>query len=83
MTALRKTEAAPPPIGRVDSYEVEPYGADGSTERFDPKLEAFFASALKPNEFCARLTGDGFMPTGGVATQLHDGQHLVRGALTP
>ncbi len=84
LTALRKAAAPPLTSGmnQADSTPDDPYASINSTARFDPKLETLFASTLKPNEFCARIAGDGFMNTGGVATQLHDGQHLVRGALT-
>ena len=53
------------------------------------KLDRFSSQAvpkvgtLPPGQFLAELTGTGFLPTGGVVTQLHDGQHWVRGTFEP
>ncbi len=39
--------------------------------------------ALAPGEFLARVSGQGFVPSGGVRAQLHEAGHWVRGRVEP
>lgn len=47
--------------------------------RFEERVRGVFEAAPGEMEFVAVLTGQAFVPTGGLITQLHDGGSLVRG----
>ncbi len=44
-----------------------------------PVRAAVMEEKLKHAQFLARLDGQGFVPTGGLRLQLHEGDHFVRG----
>ena len=76
-------QAVAPP--QATMFKRARYGAPTPTEveRFDQHLrDSFTSRPLQPNEFVAAISGQGFVPTGGVAAELHDGKHIVRGEIS-
>jgi hypothetical protein len=53
------------------------------TERFSNEAVASFTAPLVEGEFLAQVSGQGFLPAGGLKTELHEGQSWVRGAIEP
>ena len=52
--------------------------------RFDEVLvDAFSQRPLAQNQFGALISGQGFMQTGGVKAEINEGQHVVRGEVSP
>lgn len=55
-----------------------------AADRFATALtQRFLDQPLAPGEFLARVGGQGFVPTGGIRTELHRGEHYVRGRVEP
>ncbi len=52
-------------------------------DRFSTEALRAFTAPLGEGEFLASIGGQGFLPTGGLKTELHEGQNLVRGTIEP
>lgn len=50
-----------------------------SRSRFSERVVQQATRPLEHGEFLARARGMGFVPTGGITTQLHDSEQLIRG----
>lgn len=64
----------------VDSGLGPPALLGRAEQRFDRSVRTSMVDApLHDREFLASMTGQGFVPTGGMRLQLHDSDHIVRG----
>lgn len=63
---------------------AESYSGNPGSDRFSDEVPQLVARReLRPQEFLARISGAGLMPTGGISTQAYAGEHWVRGEFEP
>lgn len=60
-----------------------PLPAAGGRARFSERVVKQITAPLQHGEFLARARGMGFVPAGGIKTQLHDSEQLIRGEVEP